>query len=153
EGSYAISVQIGDAGGSSISTGGTAQVADAALTHAAFKAFHPVEGRSFTGLVASFRDSDPNGRPSDYTATITWGDGQTSAGRITPTGTSGFDVTGTNTYARAGTFTIRIFISDAGGSNLQARTTATVTNSPAPTSASLRDSPFRYFLAQIQSAP
>ena len=38
--------------------------------------------------VATFTDTDPNGTATDYTATIDWGDGTTSAGTIVSKGTS-----------------------------------------------------------------
>jgi hypothetical protein len=115
EGSYPVSVQIRDQGGSVAAGSGTANVADAALT-ASFKKFGPIEGTRFTGVVATFRDSDPNGALSDYSATITWGDGHTAAGKITPTTGGGFNVTGSTIYAEEGTYAVSVTIQDAGGS-------------------------------------
>jgi ELWxxDGT repeat protein len=40
-----------------------------------------VEGQTFSGEVATFSDSNPL-TPASYTATITWGDGHTSAGTV-----------------------------------------------------------------------
>ena len=42
--------------------------------------------------VATFTDANPNATASDFTATITWGDGTTSAARWSSTG-NGFAVT------------------------------------------------------------
>src|SRR5262249_42243356 len=44
-------------------------------------------GAPFSGAVATFTNADPFGSAASYTATITWGDGSTSAGTITGTGT------------------------------------------------------------------
>ena len=66
---------------STVTTGSAATVQDAAL-HATGVAVAATEGSSFTGAVATFTDDDPSGTASDYTATITWGDGNTSAGAI-----------------------------------------------------------------------
>ena len=67
---------------STVTTGSAATVQDAVL-HATGVAVAATEGASFTGAVATFTDDDPNGTASDYTTTITWGDGNTSAGTIT----------------------------------------------------------------------
>src|SRR5207248_2056087 len=82
------------------------------------------EGAAFSGPVASFVDDDPGGTATDYSATITWGDGQTSAGTIAPdpANPGQFLVSGTNTYHQAGSYTIGVAIQDIGGS----ATTATV---------------------------
>jgi hypothetical protein len=125
EGSYGVSVTITDAGGSTVTASGAATVADAALA-AAGVAVTPIEGASFTGVVATFSDSDPAGMASTYTATITWGDGQTSTGSITANSGGGFSVTGTNTYAQEGRYTIGVTIQDAGGSTAGAASAANV---------------------------
>jgi hypothetical protein len=55
-------------------------------------------GVSFTGVVATFTDSDPKAGASDFVAKISWGDSTSSAGTITADPNGGFDVTGTHTY-------------------------------------------------------
>jgi hypothetical protein len=72
-------------------------------------------GTPFTGVVATFSDSNPNGNARDYTATINWGDGHLTNGTIAADGAGGFQVSGTNTYARAGTFPINVDVADFGG--------------------------------------
>ena len=72
-------------------------------------------GTPFTGVVATFSDSDPAGNAKDYTATINWGDGHSSVGSFTKNAAGGFDVTGTNTYANGGTFPINVDVFDFGG--------------------------------------
>jgi hypothetical protein len=75
-------------------------------------------GQTFTGVVATFNDQDPNGNAKDYTATINWGDGHLTNGTITATNPpGGFNVTGTNTYASLGTFPVNVDIADFGGGN------------------------------------
>jgi hypothetical protein len=127
EGPYSVTVSIADAGGASSSTGGTASVADAALAVAG----NPVastEGALFKGVVASFTDGNPGAPTADFSATITWGDGHTSAGIITPNGSGGFNVVGSNTYAEEGSYPISVQISDAGGAKAGASSAATVTD-------------------------
>src|SRR5438552_561630 len=64
---------------------------------------------------------------SDFTATINWGDNTTTAGAI-GAGTSNFTVSGTHTYAEAGTFTITVVISDVGGSTATDSDSATISD-------------------------
>ncbi|HLJ95654.1 MAG TPA: DUF4214 domain-containing protein [Gemmataceae bacterium] len=75
----------------------------------------PTVATPFTGVVATFSDSDPNGNANDFTATINWGDGHFSNGTITKNAQGGFDVSGTNTYAVPVNFTIDVDIADFGG--------------------------------------
>jgi hypothetical protein len=85
-------------------------------------------------VVATFSDADPNANARDYTATINWGNGHSTNGIIQADGNGGFNVLGSNTYGRAGTFPINVDIADfgggpgAGGSNptLSVNNTATV---------------------------
>ncbi len=72
----------------------------------------PVEGRSFTGIVAKFSDADNNMNPAAYAVAIHWGDGKTSLGKVTADPNGGFDVTGTHTYAGPGAFRITAQIAD-----------------------------------------
>ncbi len=72
-------------------------------------------GAPLTGvLVATFMDTGVPGTPSDYTASIDWGNGTTSAATsITSQGTPNgvvFSVFGTNTYATAGTYPLTVTI-------------------------------------------
>jgi hypothetical protein len=125
EGPFAITVSIADGGGASTSASGAASVADAALT-AAGNPVASTEGALFKGVVASFTDSNPGAPTVDFYATITWGDGHTSAGIITPNGSGGFNVVGSNTYSEEGSYTISVQIHDAGGTNASATSTAKV---------------------------
>src|SRR5262249_46905469 len=80
---------------------------------------------------------NPTGPLSDFTATIDWGDGTPSlpditTGTITQPGGVGttFNVSGTHTYTKAGTFSVLVTISDIGGSKTTAHTTATIAAGP-----------------------
>lgn len=74
-----------------------------------------------SGVVATFTDGDPAGTVSQYSATIDWGDGSTSAGSISADG-NGFDVSGTHSYGALGPYTAHVHICDVGGSCTDART-------------------------------
>jgi hypothetical protein len=112
-----ISVTIQDPGGASATVNSTANVADAPLTATGVARFAVIGGQQFTHLMATFTDADPAGTVNDYSASIAWGDGTTSAGTI-GTSASGFTVTGSHTYP-AGTganFVPIVTVRDSGGS-------------------------------------
>jgi choice-of-anchor C domain-containing protein len=64
--------------------------------------------KSFTAPVATFTDSYLTA-PSDFTASIAWGDGTTSTGTVTLAGST-FTVTGTHAYAAHGTYSAVVTI-------------------------------------------
>ena len=73
-------------------------VADAPL--AAVGVNHPATlGVPLLGVIARFTDANPLATAWDFTATITWGDGHTSAGTIQPGLSGGFIVLATNSFA------------------------------------------------------
>lgn len=102
----------------------TINVADATLS-ATGTTINGTEGYSVTAVVANFTDADPAGTASDYTATIDWGDGTTSAGTIAAAG-SGFQVSGSHTFAEDGSYSITVSIADVGGSKATASGTASI---------------------------
>src|SRR5262249_35655657 len=120
-----VTVQISDKGGSSCTATNTATVADAALS-AISQPFLPTEGASYSGVVGAFTDADGGAAAGDYTATITWGDGATSSGMVAANGSGGFSISGTHTYAEEGSQTVKVQVSDAGGSSVTVTSTATV---------------------------
>ena len=74
------------------------------------------EGRLVKGSVATFVSSDPAPQlAGSYTATINWGDGQTTEARVKADKAhpGQFDVIGGHRYAEAGTFATTISIHDA----------------------------------------
>jgi len=125
EGTLNLSVTINDAGGANLIANTTAVVADAGLTASA-KVVSATEGAPFSGVVASFTDADPAGTATDFTATISWGNGHSSSGTIAANGTGGFNVSGVNTYAEEGTQTVKVTITDSGGATAVANSTANI---------------------------
>jgi Concanavalin A-like lectin/glucanases superfamily len=65
--------------------------------------------------VATFTSGDPAARPSDFTVMIDWGDGHHSPGTVAPNGRGGFTVSGSNTYAKRGKYTVTVEIIDKFG--------------------------------------
>jgi hypothetical protein len=81
-------------------------------------------GKSFSGTVATF--SAPSTLPvSDYTVTINWGDGTTSAGKVAAGATKGqFKITGSHTWSKAGNYTVTITLTPVATTPLTATGTA-----------------------------
>ena len=77
-------------------------------------------------MVASFVDGNPLAPLANFSASIAWGDGNTSAGTIQPQGGGNFTVSGTNTYANPGNYPITVSISDMGGATAIAISKAVV---------------------------
>jgi hypothetical protein len=96
-------------------------------------------GQQFNGTVASFVDPDAGNTQGTFTATINWGDGNTSAGTVTANSDGSFTVTGTNTYAIAGFYQISVQISDTDGDSDTAHGHALVTNNSGDLVASGKD--------------
>jgi large repetitive protein len=66
----------------------------------------------FTGVVATFSDTDATATASRFAATINWGDGRTSNGTVQPNAQGGFDVMGTNTFGAAVSTPVEVHIQD-----------------------------------------
>ncbi len=129
EGTYTTTLGVGDKWGDTASGNGTSSVSDAALSSSG-TSITGAANQSLTKVVATFTDADPGGTVSDYSASIKWGDGTSSAGVIG----SGFKVTGTHTYASGGTYTLTTSIKDVGGASTTATGSATIYPNPTITS-------------------
>jgi hypothetical protein len=79
--------------------------------------------------VATFTDSDPNGKASDFTATIDWGDGTGSTQATIQNGPSAgqFQVVGSHTYANPGTFSPSVSFTDTNSAGDATPATANAT--------------------------
>ena len=118
-GTYATSITVDDVDGSTVTIAGSASVAPAPLTAGTSIGLSATEGAQFSGTVAKFSDANPQATAGNYTATITWGDGSTSAGTVSATGTTGqFAVSGTHTFANAGNGTTSVKVDAADGATV-----------------------------------
>lgn len=90
---------------------------------------------AFNGHVATFDDRLTNLEPlSDFTASVDWGDGTSSAGNITQPGGAGslYVVSATHTYLVRGSYTFTVTVNNTLGSSNSAFGTATATVASAP---------------------
>jgi hypothetical protein len=126
EGAYRMQVVVSDLDGT-ITIPATATVSDAPLTASAVS-FTAVKKTTFTKTVATFSDANPAGKASEFTASIVWGDGQTSAGTVSALAGGGFAVVGTHRYDLKGVYAVAVHIADEGGSSADAVSTANVTS-------------------------
>jgi uncharacterized protein (TIGR03118 family) len=126
-------VTINDASSNSATATGTVQVTPATLLAHAL----PVKSDGLVvdnAEVATFVDTGGADPLSNYSATIDWGDGSSSAGTITngtvPPGATAvdgfFNVAGSYTYTATGDYTFTVTISDTDGSQATVTGTAEV---------------------------
>ena len=132
EGHYATTVVVTDRGGAMMTAHGTSIIADAPL-HAYGQRIAAGLRQQFRGVVTTFTDAKfgavgTSPHPDDYTVTINWGDGHSSAGTISTVRVvsrgrrlSRFAVTGAHAYTSAGLKHVTVLIHDRGGAEATAR--------------------------------
>jgi hypothetical protein len=135
-GSFTVTTTINDLEGSSVTETSSVTIANSTLQHVTAAPISAVEGQPFTGTVASFTDPNPNDKPSDFTATINWGNGDSTAGTVTASG-SAFLVTAVDpvtgkgyTYPEEGSYNVTITVKGPAGAQFTAFSTATVADAP-----------------------
>ena len=112
EGSESLGVTITDtANSTTLPLSGTVTVAEGDVLTPHGLTFTANPGQAFTGTVATFTDSDTANVAGDFTATINWGDGTTTAGVITDTAGT-IAVSGTHTYAGSGQDAVSVTLTD-----------------------------------------
>jgi hypothetical protein len=80
----------------------------------------------FSGVVATFADTNVLTPPGSFVATIRWGDGHSSRGTVT--GSNGqFTVVGRHRFPAAGRYTVRVAVTMSAPSGSPARTSTTST--------------------------
>jgi uncharacterized protein (TIGR03118 family) len=116
KGDYTFTITVSDDDGTSATITGTAYVGESPLLAVGVPVV-VATGTSVSGaIVAAFADAAGGDPATDYSATIDWGDGgSTSAGTVTGSGNS-FIVTGSHSYAAAGTYEVKVAIADQDGS-------------------------------------
>ena len=130
---YSVTITLHDDGGKSATSAAaeTPAISDGALTAGADKSLTATATKAFTATVGSFTDaSGAQAAAVDFAATIDWGDNVTSAGTVTKTASGAFSVSGSHTYASAGSKSISATVTDEEGSTVTLRATATVGAAP-----------------------
>lgn len=141
EGNFTQNITVTDSDSGTVSTTSTAAVADAALAGAGGFTLTGTEGPTsllgggtdnapVSGTVATFTDANPAAAAADFTASIAWGDGSTSAGTVSGSAGGPFSVAGSHSYAEDGTYPISVTITDDGGSRAAATSTASIADPP-----------------------
>jgi uncharacterized protein (TIGR03118 family) len=110
-----VTVQVGDTDGDTASVSTTNIVADASISATGQKVSLR-HGRSVNdAIVATFSSADASLKARDFSATVNWGDGRSSAGIIHKVGSTGnFEVLASHTFRSAGTFSIETSIHQGG---------------------------------------
>lgn len=127
-GSYTFKVTVSD-GSQSVSFTGTATVTPPAPVVSA-TTITCVEGALFSGNVGSFTDADPSLTASSFASTVDWGDGSSSIGFIASNGSGDFNVSGSHTYSKYGTYVIKVKVGVNGGSTATANGQVNVSDAP-----------------------
>jgi streptogramin lyase/PKD repeat protein len=92
---------------------------------------NPTEGIPFSGVVATFAYPDPAATPSDFAATIVWGDGTITPGQVSREATGDFVVSGDHAYARGGqSYPVSVAVLDPDSRMILASVTANVAAAP-----------------------
>jgi streptogramin lyase len=89
-----------------------------------------LEGSTFSGAVATIIPTDSMLSASDFTATIAWGDGTTSAGQVSQEVSGPLIVTGSHTYWDDSNPVVRVTVADRHGSLATTTTSAQVADAP-----------------------
>jgi hypothetical protein len=132
EGSYPVTTTFKQGTAFTVIVGGTATVTDAPLTPVTITPPpSPLQGILTTLQVASFTDANTSAPVSDFTASISWGDGTTSTGTVSQPGGLGtaFVVKGSHAYGTSGSVMGTVTINDKGGASTTSTFTMTVTPS------------------------
>ncbi|MBV9802424.1 MAG: hypothetical protein JO130_04515 [Solirubrobacterales bacterium] len=69
-------------------------------------------GENVSAVLDTFTDTDPTATPSNFVATVDWGDGTSTSGQITKQPDGSFTVTSRHAYAKLGTYTATVTVSD-----------------------------------------
>jgi PKD repeat protein len=129
EGSYNVTVTITDDGGSTTSATTLAAVADATIS-ASGTQLSEKHDVTFKATIATLTDADPGGAAADYSGSIGWGDGTTTACpssvcSFVRQANGSFALSASHKYSKKGRYTVTINLKDAGGATTQATTIIT----------------------------
>jgi len=111
-----VTVTVAD-GDVSAAVSSTLHVSDAPLTVTAPISYRPTAGDAAARVVATIVDASTTATAAELSALIDWGGGaSTGNGTIVALGGGAFQVWGTHGYPREGAYTVRVTVTDQGGS-------------------------------------
>ena len=110
EGPHAITIVVQDKGGLSTTITSTANATDVPVLVTS-QPINTTEGTPINQVIGTFTDPGGNEAPTEYQATIAWGDGTVTNGTIT-FNTGVFTVTGSHTYAEEANDTLTLSVQD-----------------------------------------
>jgi hypothetical protein len=113
QGNYTIKISASDQGGPKATTTTKVTVHDAAV-QVTRTFIRLTVGQPFSGMVARFHDTNPLGKPAEFTATVNWGDGTTTSATIQADLNQQYTVISTHTYAQPGQYAVDVTINDDG---------------------------------------
>jgi hypothetical protein len=95
--------------------------------------FSATQGVPRAGSVGTFTSARPGSVAADFSATINWGDGTTTAASSIVLNAGTFTVNGTHAYAASGSFAVTVTVNDSASSAaVSIADTATVVGPPMP---------------------
>ncbi len=117
-GSFGVGVTVTSSGDTSVTGTASGTVVVPQTITASPASIAGTVGTSISGVKLASFTALGTGGAANFAASITWGDNTTGAGTIQADPAGGFDVLGTHTFAKAGTFPVSVAIRDtvAGGS-------------------------------------
>ncbi len=135
DGTYPIKLTVVSVGGTNENVSEDVDVADAPISGVASPPITAIAGTTFNGVVGSFTQYSGTS-PSDFTATINWGDGVSEPATVAA-GTNGmFTVSATHEFADPGSRSATITVSDTAGSTGSFTIGVSVSDVPLSVSAS-----------------
>lgn len=85
---------------------------DKPITATGGHSFTGTEPATVSGALATFTDPNPGAQATEYSASVNWGDGTSTAGTVSgPTG-GPFTVTGSHSYGDEGNYPVQVTITD-----------------------------------------
>jgi hypothetical protein len=137
EGTYTTKVTVTDIDNpaNTSSDGRPATVVDAILAPTGITP--PGVSSEAYSVVATFLDTNPLATAADFTATIAWGDGTTSSGTVSGSGSS-YTATGSHFYTAITGYFVKVHVADDGGSTVDQTTVVQVLGTPCLTKSIFR---------------
>ncbi len=128
-GTYTMSVAVSDEFGDTTTVTATATASDAAMGVTGGFDSGAVAGQSATFPLANLTDANPALSASDFTVSVSWGDGSSAGtGALTTLANGSYAISGAHNYATVGTYTVGVTVTDPDGQQVSTTSTVTVGN-------------------------